>query len=193
MPKRSVCLICGLLSVTVALGCDRESAKRKAAEDREIQLAHDLKISASKFLAENPVPIDAYVNAVGCIDLCYAKAWDQMDGFTEMRAEEPHFNQAVLEVVEEQGRKCSMRCSPRAKHDGCAALATSYDNCNGQALGALHPCNTMSWFKARQCCANNALSGPICDPANQTLSSYTAILPHLPSMVLTALRQHANE
>lgn len=187
MRKQHVHMICGLLFM---LGCDRESAERRAAEEQEIVLAHDLKVSASKFLAENPIPIDRYVNGVGCIDVCFAQAWDQMDGFTQMRADEPHFNQAVLEVIEEQGRRCSARCSPRSKRAGCAALAISYDNCNGQALGALHPCDVMSWLKARQCCADDALSGPICDSANQTLASYTAVLPRLPSMVLAALRSH---
>jgi len=179
-----------LLLLTFALGCGRQSAKYETAKDREIQLANDLKISASKFLSENPIPIDAYVNAVGCVDRCYAQAWDQMDGLTEMRADEPHFNQAVLELIEEQGRRCSARCAPRGKRDGCAAIATSYDNCDGEALGALHPCDTMSWLKARQCCSDRVLSGPICDAASGTLPGYAAILPHLPSMVLTALRHH---
>lgn len=183
MRERATQFLCGLLLVTVTVGCNRQ--------DGEVQIARDLKTSASKFLAENPIPIDAHVHAVGCIDLCYAQAWDQMDGFTEMSADEPHINQAVLDVVEEQGRRCSAHCASAAKHDGCAALAMSYDNCNGQALGALRPCDTMSWLKARQCCSDNALSGAICEAANQSLSAYTAILTRLPSMVLTALRRHA--
>jgi len=193
MRKQQLHLVCCLLLITVGLGCDRESAERKAAEARELKLAHDLKVSASKFLAENPIPIDRYVNGVGCIDLCYAQAWDQMDGFTNMRADEPHINQAVLEVVEEQGRRCSARCAPRSKRDGCTSLAISYDNCDGQTLGALHPCDTMSWLKARQCCSDDALSGPICDAANSSLSAYAAILPHLPSLVLTDLRHQPDE